>query len=436
MRASTAVTATALLALLALTGGPLHVAASYCTGGPDPHSVPNLQPVLDGSEVTLIGQTTNGKIFTSVPDASNVTFRIVHVYGSYYDMGYAHGALVKEMATEFVDDVWREIEANVPNATQTLDALLEATRPHTLDSFFTELKGLSDATGIDYKTLQRVHVYPELSGAHCSMFGAWGSATPDGNLVQLRALDYSTAPPFRNHAAVIVYHPSEAAVDPATGQVAHAWANVAFTGFIGSITGYSSSRVAVSEIGVSNPDDTFGKQSYDGTPFSFLLRDVLQYDASLSDAVERIQDASRTCDLILGVGDGKLESRPFRGFQVSHSVCNVFDDTNMMPRNDTWHARIPDVVYWGMDWLCPGWSGRLMQQMNYLHGNVTAENTIREIVSLVQTGSLHVAVHDFAAEQMFVSFHVPDGFPKDAPQKAYERSFTRLDMRAMFAEKL
>ncbi len=46
----------------------------------------------------------------------------------------------------------------------------------------------------------------------------------------------------------------------------------------------------------------------------------------------------RTCNLILGVGDGNKGY--FRGFQVSHSVCNVVNDTHPLPKNDTWHAAV------------------------------------------------------------------------------------------------
>jgi isopenicillin-N N-acyltransferase-like protein len=52
--------------------------------------------------------------------------------------------------------------------------------------------------------------------------------------------------------------------------------------------------------------------------------------------------------LILGVGDGKLQE--FRGFQYSYSILNVVDDDNLIPANDTWHPKIENVVYWGMDW--------------------------------------------------------------------------------------
>ena len=46
------------------------------------------------------------------------------------------------------------------------------------------------------------------------------------------------------------------------------FANIGWTGWIGSITGYSSTRMAISEIGVYFFDETFGKESRFGTPFT------------------------------------------------------------------------------------------------------------------------------------------------------------------------
>jgi exportin-7 len=34
-------------------------------------------------------------------------------------------------------------------------------------------------------------------------------------------------------------------------------------------------HMAISEIGVAHPDETFGRESRFGVPFTFLLRDVL-----------------------------------------------------------------------------------------------------------------------------------------------------------------
>ena len=122
----------------------------------------------------------------------------------------------------------------------------------------------------------------------------WGAKCPNWAMVtrahgaprQLRALDWDTTGPFKNYAvatltgafflfsllhsrsygeslyakqtlvanavapssiqAIVVYH-------PAAGE-GHAWANVGFGGWTGSITGFSSQQLALSEIGVSYPD--------------------------------------------------------------------------------------------------------------------------------------------------------------------------------------
>ena len=48
------------------------------------------------------------------------------------------------------------------------------------------------------------------------------------------------------------------------------YSHTARIGWIGSITGVSLEKVAISEIGVSFPDETFGKESRFGVPFTVL----------------------------------------------------------------------------------------------------------------------------------------------------------------------
>lgn len=266
----------------------------------------------------------------------------------------------------------------------------------------------------------------ELTQGDCSMFGAWGAATADSKMISLRALDWDTDAPFKDYPAVIVYHPSDNG---------HAFANVGFLAWIGSMTGQSSSRLSIHEIGVSFPDNTnFGNETYEGIPFVYLLRDILQFDNSYSDTVNRITNANRTCDLILGVGDGNANT--FRGFAYSASQLEVYDDKNLEPWNntaDTWHPRIPDIVYWGMDWLCPAYSRPLAHQLQSLYGNITPENTISNITSIVQTGDVHLAVYDLTEQLMYVSFMASTNSSVPEPQMAYDRQFTRLNLTDLFS---
>ena len=158
------------------------------------------------------------------------------------------------------------------------------------------------------------------------------------------------------------------------------------------------------------------------------------YPGSTDGACGRITNATRTCDLLLGVGDGNANGGQgaFRGVQFSPSVANVFDDTNLEPFNASWHPRIPNVVYWGMDWLCPNDNRMLATQLKAYHGNLTAENTIRHITSYVTTGDLHIAIYDHSGMKMYVATAAAEW--ETGPLNAYQRQFVQLDMKALFAE--
>jgi hypothetical protein len=210
---------------------------------------------------------------------------------------------------------------------------------------------------------------------------------------------------------------------------------VGFVGWVGALSGQSSAQMSIHEIGVAFPDSTFGEESFQGTPFTYLLRDILQFDNGYQDTVTRITTANRTCDLILGAGDGKAAT--FRAFEYSASVANVFDDTNMMPWNDTadtWHPRMDSIVYYGMDWLCPGYTLALAGQLQMYYGQLTPDVTISNILPLVQTGDTHSVVYDLTGQMMYVSFYATDNSSVPNPPNAYDRQFTMLDMNAMWAE--
>lgn len=229
-------------------------------------------------------------------------------------MGYAHGQMMQRELRQFFDDVFAYLKTQVEPVVEkflpkwmaslvaevgmdmALDLTADATRKYTGDYFFQEAQGLADGVGVPYSWVIRIHMIGELTKVRararelgggaparhvltpsacgllqgsCSMFGAWGNATRsrNGKLLQLRSLDWDVNGPFVDYPAVIVYHPST---------LGHAFANVGFLGWIGSITGMSEAKLAISEIGVSYPDPSFGHESRFGIPFTFILRDILQ----------------------------------------------------------------------------------------------------------------------------------------------------------------
>jgi len=412
--------------------------AAECNGDATP-GPPNMHPI-DTEPPRFVSSVPNGKHYTIGNGEDQID--VLHLFGTPYDWGKAHGQLMKDKLQKFYPQVQHYLETELIQkaanssvlawvAEVGIDAALDlsyaVTKRWTPDYAMDEIKGLSDGSGVDEAKVRRLMWMGELTRGSCSMFGAWGNATASrgGKLLQLRALDWDTDGPFKNYPALVIYH-------PANSSDGHAFANLGFIGWTASITGMSSSPLAASEIGVSFPDESFGKSTYltPGYPFGFLIRDILQFDKTLTDATNRIVNAKRTANLLLGVGDGA--SNEFRGFQYSPSVANAFDDQNLMPVNESWHPRIPDVVYWGMDWICPNDNRMLSHQLKALHGNITTENTIREIVPYVRTGDLHIAIYDFAAMHMFVATAAAEW--ESGPMNAYQRQFVRIDLEAAFKE--
>lgn len=84
-----------------------------------------------------------------------------------------------------------------------------------------------------------------------------------------------------------------------------------------------------------------GFRSREGIPFLFLLRDILQYDETVTDAINRIIAARRTCSIWIGLGD---TSNNFNIVAYSPDQIGVYNDMNLEVNNPA-HPQLKDVVY-------------------------------------------------------------------------------------------
>mmetsp|Transcript_10229 Transcript_10229/g.8786 ORF Transcript_10229/g.8786 Transcript_10229/m.8786 type:complete len:164 (-) Transcript_10229:112-603(-) len=92
-----------------------------------------------------------------------------------------------------------------------------------------EILGIAEGSGIKIQEVLLVNLIPELTRAQCSMAGVWGPATPSGNLVQLRALDWLPDAPINKYPVVTIYHFEE--------EGSNVFANFAWAGIVGSLAG-------------------------------------------------------------------------------------------------------------------------------------------------------------------------------------------------------
>ena len=432
--------------------------SAYCNGSPDAGERTNDYPVAEPNMGEAVKTVENGVLYMAGPD--NARFPVVHVYGTPYEMGFAQGKLVGKELSEFVHGTFEYLTEEASGALPdkfphipdffkkvivdkgivfALQLTAELTAKFTPPEFFEELQGIADAVpDVDYDLLLNLQMLPELTKASCSFFGSWGAASKDGKTYHMRSLDYETDGPFPNYPQMTVYHPS--AVE---GTVQNAFANIGWPGAIGVLTGMNNQQMSINEIGVSFPDDSFGQgtpntppEKLQGEPWMSVVRNILQHTTSLDDAVASVEAAERTCNLIIGVGDGKVsDSTPMvNGIEYSGRVAVPYNDKNQLPVNGTWHPVLDSMVYNGMDWNCPAYTQVLGEQLTKYRTQLEPSNVIGNILPTVQTGNLHIALYSLTDNNLHLSFCRRDSADSSEPHFAYERQFTGFDMDVIFAE--
>ena len=221
-------------------------------------------------------------------------YRVLHLKGTAYDMGYQHGALLKEHIHENMHYLF-EVKAQE----EKIKFLGMEVRPKDLiakiaaherkfipERFMRELEGLAAGSGCELEDVVVANFLPELF--HCSGFAIMNSATRDGTLYHGRVLDYSIDWKLQEHAVLVVAEPE--------GRIP--FVNVTYSGFIGSVTGMNAQHVSVGEMGGR------GLGHWDGVPMSFLVRRVLEEAQTLDEAVAVFRDNPRTCEYYYVVADG------------------------------------------------------------------------------------------------------------------------------------
>jgi isopenicillin-N N-acyltransferase-like protein len=222
-------------------------------------------------------------------------YRVLHVKGTPYEMGFQQGAMLKDDIREnvhFLFDV-KAKEFNVQIGGVKLDArrlitsIVERQRPFTPRRFFDEMQGVADGAGMKVEDIIVANFIPELF--HCSGFALSGSATKDGTLYHGRILDYGCDWRLQDHAILTVAEPE--------GKIP--FVNVTYAGFVGSVTGMNVKKISIGEMGGG------GRGHWEGVPMALLVRWALEEGNTLEEAVAVFKDHPRTCEYYYVVADGK-----------------------------------------------------------------------------------------------------------------------------------
>ena len=224
--------------------------------------------------------------------------KILHLNGSYYEMGFQHGYLLKE-----------EIETNLrillpyyEKHGYPYDKILnvwEIMDDYLPDFYKEELQGLADGSGMSFEDVAVFNTMPALFNHlfACCELSIWGDATVDGKLYHIRSLDWTlglkdpeTQIPFQDNIVLFVRNP----------EIGYASMYPEFAGDITCWSGVNEKGIAVGEDTCLTHDVT-----YKGICPAFRMRMVLDFADNYEKAIE-ILVSNRTCGTNFVLSDGNV----------------------------------------------------------------------------------------------------------------------------------
>jgi hypothetical protein len=217
--------------------------------------------------------------------------RVLYLKGTPAEMGRQHGVLMRRQVRDLVDKIVYGVGvgSSFEKGRWFFGEIQEAQRrllPFMDPRYLEEMDAIAAAVGLEREEVRLANFFPELF--HCSGFAVAGPATVDGRLYHGRILDYLKGVGLEPNAVVIVHQPN----------YGHAWVNVSYAGFIGSVTAMNEKRISIGEMGGR------GEGDWDGKPMAQLVREVMEKADSLDEALEIMRRGPRTCEYYYVIADG------------------------------------------------------------------------------------------------------------------------------------
>lgn len=155
------------------------------------------------------------------------------------------------------------------------------------------------------------HVLQDLKLAGCSSFAAWGEKSEDGSLVIGRNLDFYAGDDFAKDKIVAFVNPDKG----------HSFMMVTWAGMIGVVSGMNNEGLTITINSSKSKIPLIAK-----TPISILSREILQYAATIDEAVAIAK--SRTVFVSESIMIGSARDKKAVLIEVSPNGLGVYEVEN------------------------------------------------------------------------------------------------------------
>jgi len=240
---------------------------------------------------------------------------ILHVNGSYYDMGYQHGFLLQEKIHENMRGFLAYIDSI--SSYEMMLSIWNTTKPFVPICYIQEMQGISDGANVPFNTVAACYMSVLFMDMQCFTFAAWGNATKNDTLYHIRSLDFPlliqdpiSGTYVQENSILIVRNPEDG-----------------LQSLIPSIAGGINFYQGINEKQISIGVEVCWSscETLLGTPVKFKIQRVLDTAETLEEAIQ-ILTTNNTLGWNFIVSDGKIKKGVAIEITANQSYVGLWDN--------------------------------------------------------------------------------------------------------------
>lgn len=356
------------------------------------------------------------------PAVNNI--RILHLKGTPYEMGFQHGRMLKPQIQQCIKRVMGL--ATHYSSFEMMDEVYDLMAPYIPREEKEEMRGLAHGADLPLKLIHWFHTIPSVSEykykkrffkkfkpTTCSNIVAFDQATQDGEMYQMRVLDWNRRMGVQKWPVILVHEPD----------VGNASATYSFAGFIGCVTGMNEQQMAFGEMGYGNPPG----ESLEGIPFVFLFRKLMREANTLDEAVNMIKNARRTCSYVYMISDAKQSEEEINALLFITDRGRVLTFKENMPlsdeRDDDVFPALDDIVYAGAK------SKELYRALKADYGTISPQVLMEMSKKVSLKGNIQNVIFKPSTLESWTSYATTTD-KKDEKGKACNQKWFYFDLKA------
>ena len=248
----------------------------------------------------------------------NNDIKILYLNGSYYDMGFQQGTLLKEDIARSYNAWFTSIEQIGVSKNDLLD-IWNQSKDLIPECYKQEMHGIADGANITFEDVASIAVVGIgiYTSKQCSFFSVWGNATNDGKLYHTHSSDWDlnvkdpdTDTYECNRQVVLVRKPD----------IGYDSVSIALPGCICVEEGMNERKIVISYTNIIVDD--YSKQ---GVPMGLRQRMVLDNADSYLDAID-IMNQNKVCGKNFLISDGKIPVSVVMEQDANNSYVSTWDD--------------------------------------------------------------------------------------------------------------